>query len=539
MQGTLHESVQQLIDATLNPGNEYARTRPGRPVRAVEVVGEVVGKHQQRFDDRNHQHRDDDGRQRLPRLSYTSGNEEEGGECGDRGQHREDQGHLDSPRPTDRRDHARRALHSFEVDVLGDDNRIVHHDPDGEDEREEGDRVDRHVECEHHGKGADPRNPEADGHPEREPQFQEQPQGDQHQQQPEKAVLNENGGALLEGIGFVVPDGDAHAVRERGSDLVGDVRPNGARHTHHLLTVGPRYLDEDRRQTLVPDDQIRGLEPVAHFGDIAQTNDRAVAAAQDDDLLEVLLVVALSQGAHPDLRLLRVDAAGRQIQGTAANRIGNIAQRQSERSQPLQRHFDRDLVVPHAAGLDLGDGGQRGEFVLDAVCKLLQRTLADVAIHDQAHHALRVGHLPDLGPLGFAREGLNAADRRLDIGQRIVHVGARTHLHPDRPHPRGRHRLDRLHVAQPLDLVLDLRDDALLHLLGGCARIGDGDLDLVEGHGGPCFQLELEERRDTRDENADHQQVGGDAVARHVGDRAARFAVVSWAGSHGPASAFL
>ena len=131
----------------------------------MQVVGQVVGQHQQRLDQRDRQHGDDDGRQRLPGLPDASRNEEQGGERGDRGQHREDQRHLDAPGTADRRDDARRALHSFQVDVLGDDDRVVHHDPYGEDEREQRDRVDGQVERHHHGQGADARDPEADGHP--------------------------------------------------------------------------------------------------------------------------------------------------------------------------------------------------------------------------------------------------------------------------------------------------------------------------------------------------------------------------------------
>ena len=227
MQGTLHEAVQQQIHATLNPGHEYACARPGCPLRSVKVVGEVVGQHQQRFDKRDHQHRDDNRRQCLPDLYDTSGDEEQRGERGDGGQHREDQRHLDAARTADRRDDARRSLHSFQVDVFGDDDRVVHYDADGQNEREQRDRVDRQVERHHDGQGTDARNPETDGHPEGEPEFQKQSQGDQHQQEPEKTVLDEDGGALLEGIGFIVPDGYAHAFRKGGG------------HIHHLLAVGP------------------------------------------------------------------------------------------------------------------------------------------------------------------------------------------------------------------------------------------------------------------------------------------------------------
>ena len=51
----------------------------------------------------------------------------------------------------------------------------------------------------------------------------------------------------------------------------------------------------------MPYDQIDVLETVAHLGDIAQTHDRAVVSAEDDNLLEILLIVTLAEGPNPHL----------------------------------------------------------------------------------------------------------------------------------------------------------------------------------------------------------------------------------------------
>ena len=72
------------------------------------------------------------------------------------------------------------------------------------------------------------------------------------------------------------------------------------------------------------------------------------------------------------------------------------------------------VAIPH--------GGKRGQVVLDTVGEFLQGALWNVTVDDEANHAVGVGHLPYLRPLGSPRERLNTPDRRFDIGQRTAHV---------------------------------------------------------------------------------------------------------------------
>ena len=128
-------------------------------------------------------------------------------------------------------------------------------------------------------------------------------------------------------------------------------------HIHHLLATGPINLDEYGGLVLMADNQVCLLEPVADLGDVAEVHDRAVAAAEKDDLLEVLLIVVLPEGPHSNLGFPGIDATGRQVERTAADRAGNVGKGESQGSQPVKRHLDGDLVVPDPADLDLGHRG--------------------------------------------------------------------------------------------------------------------------------------------------------------------------------------
>ena len=241
---------------------------------------------------------------------------------------------------------------------------------------------------------------------------------------------------------------------------------------HHVLIIGPVDFDEYSGMVLVPDNQVGFLKTVANLGDIAKAQYRTVTAAEKNDLFEILLVVVLAEGPDSHLGFPGIDTAGRQVQGAAMNRVGDVGECQSKGSQPMQWHLDRDLVFPNPTDLDLGHGGKRREVILYLVRQFLQRALGHIAIHDEPHHALAVGHLPELGTVGTGRERLNTIDGRLDIVQCPGHVRSGIHLNADGCHTRGRDGLDRLDIIQPADLVLDLSDDRLLHLLRGGAGIG-------------------------------------------------------------------
>ena len=274
--------------------------------------------------------------------------------------------------------------------------------------REQRDRVYREVEIEHDRQGADARRQQADHYPERKPYLQEQGERRHHQQESQKAVLEQEVQPLGVTLGVVVPDRDPHAIGQRRKDHVRDVIVHGPGDIHHLLSVRPRHLDEYCGVALMPHDQVRVLETVAYIGDIAQPHRRAVFPGYQDDVLEVLLVVPLADGADTHLGVPGVDAACGKIERCASHSLGDILQCQSKRTQALERNLDGNLVASCSRRLDVRDAGKRCQFLLDLVSQFLQRARGYVAVHDQADHALAIAHLAELWPLRGAGEGLGS-----------------------------------------------------------------------------------------------------------------------------------
>ena len=359
-------------------------------------------------------------------------------------------------------------------------------------------------------------------HPEGQPDLQKDGQRDQDQGQPEQAVLYEQSKPVLEDVGVVVPDLERDARRERGNHLLIEVPLDGVHDLESLLVGGSEDLDIGGGLSSVAADEVHLAEAVTHFGDVAQPHHGSVGPADDDDLLEVLLRIVLTGGAYSHFLVAGVDASRRQVERAAANGVRDVAQRETQRPQPLERDLDRDLVVAYSGGLHIGDFGQRGERILGTVGEFLQRPLGHIPEEDEADDTLLVGNLGDFRALGAGGEGLDPVDLCLDVVEEPVQVLAQLQFGHDGPAALRRRGSDLLEPFDALDLLLDLEDDRFLDLIRSGAGIGDRDADPVQRDLGKDLLHQRRQREEPGQENEEHQEVGRDTVSRHVGDRSSR-----------------
>ena len=448
--------------------------------------------------------------------------EEQGTERCNGGEDREDDRARNAAGPADGRVNTAPALLALCMDVLAHHHGVIDDDANGENEREERHHVDRHGQPVHHGEGADERHRDSDRHPEREPEIQEEGEGEEDERQADEAVLHQQPETALEDLGGVVPHFESHPGGQRRDDLVLQVLLDRRNDVEHLLVRGPEDLHIDRGPALEASDQVHIAEAVAHLGDVPQAHHGAVHPAEDDDVLEVLLGVVLPGGADAHLLVPGVDASRGKVEGSAPHGGGNVPEGQTQRPQLMKGDLDGDLVVANARRLDVGDDRKLRELVFGAVRQLLERALAHVAEQHQADDALAIGQFADLGALRAGGEGLDPVDLGLDVVQCARDIRAQLEFHRHRPSPLGRRRADLLDVVHPLDLFLDLAQDRLFDLVGRGAGIGDRDDDLVERNLREDLLDEAAQGDEAGRQNEEHEEVGGDPVAGHVGDGAAR-----------------
>ena len=520
VQGPGQKSVQSAIH--ILPGARKKAFQPaGRYALRSRQVGQVPGQNQKRFEKRNQQHADDNNGQCRPYFSNAPRNKHQRGKRRDGSQHREGQCFPDSPRTPNRGDDPRQAPLSLVVDMLGHDNGVVYDDADSQHEREQGNGINRQIEQQHDGQRADPRSNESDDDPQGKPYFEKQRQRDKHQKKPQNAIPDKQPEPLRISLGLVVPDGNVHPVRQRGNNRVVQMSPDGFRHIHHLFVVGPIDLHEERRQALVPKNQVGILECVAHLRNIPETHDGAVLAGQHDNIFKVDLVVAAPHGLDAHGGVPRIDAASRKVERTATNCVGYVVERQAQRPQTRKRRLDRYFILSGPRRLDARHIGQGRQFVFDLIGQFLQRTLGRVARNNQANHAALIVHFPKLRTLGGGGKRRYLPDRSLHLVHDLPYIRAALQLDPDRRNPLGRQGLDRLDMLQRFDPLLDLDDNRLLYLLWLGARIDYGHFNGIKRNRRPGLPLQPAQRHKARRQNSKHSQVGGNAIARHKGNGSA------------------
>ena len=251
------------------------------------------------------------------------------------------------------------------LDVLHHDDGVVHHDADRQHQAEQAERVDREAEQVHHREGADDR----DRHRQQRddggaPGLQEQDHDQHHQrdrlQQRVHHRLDRGAHELRRVVDDLVIDAFGHRLLQLRHGLahaVGDLDRVGARRLEDRH--GDRVLVVQQRAQRV----VRGaqLQP----RDVAQPRHRAVGAALDDDVAE--LVLALQPALRVDRQLQvdaldagrRADHAGRGLDVLLADRAHHVARGEAALRDLLRVEPDAHRIVARAEQLHVADALRR------------------------------------------------------------------------------------------------------------------------------------------------------------------------------------
>ncbi len=257
------------------------------------------------------------------------------------------------------------------LDVLDHDDRIVHDNACGKDDREERERVDREAEEVHERERAD----EGYWHRERRddrgaPALEKQ----EHHEHDEAHRLGERlehlPNRLLNDRGCVERNRVLQARRER----LRQARQLRKREGVHVERVGGRQRDHgeaDRVTPLETEHRRVRLGAKLHPADILQANERAFLSGLHDDVVELGPLVEAARGAHAELIGLALgrgriaNAARSHVDVLLAQRIHDIARGQLPRGQAGRIKPDPHRVLALAEHEHVGHARHALERVLD------------------------------------------------------------------------------------------------------------------------------------------------------------------------------
>ena len=208
-----------MVGEPVETGGDPPRERPQfvqNASRAIVVgfcaVPEVGGQHEEGLDQREQQHRDDDGGDVDEDLPHDPWYEKHGRKGRDRRENRKRHGRGHLACAFHRGPQAPHAGFHFGVDVLAHDDRVIDHETQGDDQGEEADHVDGLSEYGHQCEGTHERDRDAERDPTCQPRFQEQSQQQNHEGEPHRRVAQQEIDPVGEDLGVVVEHCHGHAV---------------------------------------------------------------------------------------------------------------------------------------------------------------------------------------------------------------------------------------------------------------------------------------------------------------------------------------
>ena len=182
--------------------------------------------------------------------------------------------------------------------VFSDDDGVVHHDPQGQDEPEQADHVHRHPESGHHQERAEERYRESGGGPDRQPARKREEQDQEDERQSLEAVSDERVHAALEELPGIEPGADGEPGRQRGIEFA-DLRVDRSRGLEEARPGGQRHFQEHGRLPVHARGALHVREPVGDRRHVSDGHDTASRSGDQGNPGEILRAAGFGFGAQP------------------------------------------------------------------------------------------------------------------------------------------------------------------------------------------------------------------------------------------------
>ena len=176
-------------------------------------MAQVRGQYAERFEQRDQQHADDHQRDGSGDVAERPAGHEQRSKRGNRGQYADDDGCEHAVRAAIGRHWTAVTRGALRVDVLTDNDCIVDHESEYDDQPEQGDHRYRHAERTEHEKAAHEGRRDADADPDREFEVEHQHEEQEHESETESAVAKQQVDALAQQPGLVPQLDDLDAGR--------------------------------------------------------------------------------------------------------------------------------------------------------------------------------------------------------------------------------------------------------------------------------------------------------------------------------------
>ena len=420
------------------------------------------------------------------------------------GEHGE--GHL--PRALDRGDERALAIFDAALDVFEHHDGVIHHEADGQEQRQQGQRVERKTPGADQHERAYQRHRDGDRGDERGAEAAQEEQDDQHheaERDDQRVHHFADRGPDKERV--IRAHEDLHPFGQGRADLV-DLGADGLGNLQRVGLALALHGNADRVAAIAAGDG--GIIGNAGFdpGDVAEA-DRVARDPVEHHIAEV--VDALQAAVEPDAQLavLRGHFAGGQFDIVAAQGVLDIGHGKLARGHGTAVEPDAHRKGAFAIDPQARHPVERGEAVGDEPVEIISDLGGGHAVrdHGEAHHRIGVGiAFLDLGRVGlFGQVIADAAHRIAHVIGRDIDIAPGLEFDGDAGLALTALGADRADARDRGDRAFDGFGDVGVDHFGGGAEIarGDGDHGVVDI--GQFADRDAAERAQPED---DQQKVG-------------------------------
>ena len=401
------------------------------------------------------------------------------------------------------------------IDVLGNDNPVIHEDANHEDHPKQADDVDRHPEHPRENEHARKRHWNGQRHPKRESDVQEQRQQNHHQQEADHPVVHEQVNPLVEHDRTVSDDVQVQA----GADGFGlvvvavDVAPHQGGDVQNALCREVVHRDDHGGRPIVPIP--RGVvfrPPVANLCDVRQPNDAPVGKRPNDNVLNGLGIVTPESPPDNQFLAIGLQPAARGLDVRSANRRTDLGDRQIQFRQAVGPHRHFNLFTREPAQAHLTDSLQGAQVLFDAARFPFQ---GPQIVHPR--HGKRDGHafrlpLEHNRRLHPCRERSDAVHCVFDVLKDVVGLVGVFDRDRDVSGILTAHRFDLIQPRNALEVFFNFGHNALFNFRWRRPGIDDLNLNRLGLNDWKKVAFDGAQTHPAGHQQRDHQQVADEVV---------------------------
>jgi len=277
-----------------------------------------------------------------------------------------------------------------------------------------------------------------------------------------------------------------------------------------LQDVGAGSLgDGDRDRRLAVHARIGlAVGKAVHDSRDVSDEDRAIAAALDRDVLDLLRFDELARYTQQEARVTGGHVAAGNVDVLVADRVDDVVEPQLVVVEPNRVDLNLDLAGAPTGELGVEYPAELLDVFLEVLAQRLELLLVDRTRdrHDDDREVGK-GDLRDRGLLGVLGNIRTASiDAVADLLQRVLDDDLGLELEGDHADPLGRGGAHLLEVLEPAQLVLERVGDQRLDILGRHAGVRRGHHDHGNVDVRRCFARQRDVVRQAEDEHADCDQ---------------------------------